>query len=208
MSDLIESQDDGVAILTLNRPERRNALSGEMNDALLEALTRLAADSSIGCIVVTGAGGAFCAGGNVKGMASREGGSLTGPGRSFEEAVHGLRAGMEIPRLLHDMGKPTIAALPGAAAGAGLSIALSCDLRLAASGIKMTNAFTNVAFSGDYGGSYFLSRLVGTAKARELYFFADVFTSETALELGIINKVVPADQLMAETLIWAKRLAH
>jgi 2-(1,2-epoxy-1,2-dihydrophenyl)acetyl-CoA isomerase len=208
MPDLIESHDDGVAILTLNRPERRNALSGEMSAMLLEALPRLAADSSIGCIVLTGAGGGFCAGGDVKGMAERGGGTSAGAGRSYEDSVQGLRAAMEVPRYLHDMAKPTIAALPGPAAGAGLSIALACDLRIAAAGVKMTTAFANVAFSGDYGGSYFLSRLVGTAKARELYFFGDAFTAETALELGIVNKVVAGDALMTETMAWARRLAH
>lgn len=208
MTDLLETHDDGVAVLTFNRPERRNALSAAMIDGLLSALHRLSADKSVGCIVLTGAGGAFCAGGDVKGMAEREGGSLTGGGRTFEEGVAGLRAGMESSRLLHDMAKPTIAALPGPAAGAGLSLALACDLRIAATGVKMTTAFANVAFSGDYGGSYFLSRLVGTAKARELYFLGDAFSSETALELGIINKLVEPDALMAETMAWAKRLAH
>ena len=158
MADLLETRSDGVAVLTMNRPEARNALSTAMLDGLLEALPRLAADPSIGAIIVTGAGGAFCAGGDVKGFAAAEGGA--NHGRTPEESSYDLRRRMEVSRWLHDMPKITIAAIPGAAAGAGLSIALACDFRIAARGAKITTAFAKVGLSGDFGGTYFLSQLV------------------------------------------------
>ena len=136
MADLLETKQDGVAILTMNRPEARNALSANMLAALLEALPRLAADPEIGAIIITGSGGAFCAGGDVKGFAATEGGA--NHGRSPEQASYSLRQNMEVSRWLHDMPKITIAAIPGAAAGAGLSIALACDFRIAAKGDGVT----------------------------------------------------------------------
>ena len=205
MADLIETKQDGIATLTMNRPEARNALSQPMLAALLEALPRLAADASIGCVVITGAGNAFCAGGDVKGFAATEGGA--NHGRSPEEAAHALRQSMEVSRWLHDMPKITIASIPGAAAGAGLSIALSCDFRIAAKGAKITTAFAKVGLSGDFGGTYFLTQLVGSAKAKELYLLSDVILAEEAERLGIVNRAVEPAQLEAETLALAKRFA-
>lgn len=205
MADLLETKQDGIAILTMNRPEARNALSQPMLAALLEALPRLAADSSIGAVVITGAGGAFCAGGDVKGFAATEGGA--NHGRSPEEAAHALRQSMEVSRWLHDMPKITIASIPGAAAGAGLSIALACDFRIAAKGAKITTAFAKVGLSGDFGGTYFLTQLVGSAKAKELYLLSDVILAEEAERLGVVNRAVEPAQLEAETLALAKRFA-
>lgn len=205
MADLIETKQDGIAILTMNRPEARNALSQPMIAALLEALPRLAADASIGCVVITGAGNAFCAGGDVKGFAANEGGA--NHGRSPEEAAHALRQSMEVSRWLHDMPKITIASIPGAAAGAGLSIALACDFRIAAKGAKITTAFAKVGLSGDFGGTYFLTQLVGSAKAKELYLLSDVILAEDAERLGIVNRAVDGKELEAETLALAKRFA-
>jgi 2-(1,2-epoxy-1,2-dihydrophenyl)acetyl-CoA isomerase len=208
---LIETFEDGVATLTMNRPEARNALSGEMNQGLAEALPRLAADASVRCVVLTGAGGAFCAGGDVKGFAADtsrgQGGGGGGGGFNFEARVAGLRRGMEMVRTLREMPKPTLAVIPGAAAGAGLSLALACDLRIAAEGAKLTTAFSKVGLAGDYGGSYFLTHLVGAAKARELYFTADVITGAEALALGIVNKAVPAAELEATARAYARHLA-
>ncbi|MGN6750522.1 MAG: enoyl-CoA hydratase-related protein, partial [Xanthobacteraceae bacterium] len=153
---MIETIADGVATLTLNRPDRLNALSAPIMEGLLEALPRLASDAAIGAIVLTGAGRAFCAGGDVKRMASE-----TVP-RSSEEDVARLRSRMEISRLLHEIPKPTIAMVNGAAAGAGLAMALACDLRFAGESARFVTAFAKVGFSGDFGGSYFLSKLVGT----------------------------------------------
>ena len=170
---LIEAISDGVATLTLNRPERLNALSTPIMEGLLEALPRLARDAAVGVIVLTGAGRAFCAGGDVKSMAE---GSIE---RSMEEAVTHLRGRMEVSRLLHEIPKPTIAMVNGAAAGAGLSLALACDLRIAAQSARFVTAFANIGFSGDFGGSYFLSKLVGTGKARELYYTAEPLDADT-----------------------------
>lgn len=200
---LLETIEDGVAVLTMNRPERRNALNGEMLEAMLEAFPRLANDAAVGCVVLTGAEGAFCAGGDVKAMAEgRDRDNL-----SLESQTQELRNIMETSRWLHEMPKPTIAMVGGAAAGAGLSLALSCDMRFAAAGAKFTTAFANVGFSGDFGGSYFLTKLVGTAKARELYYTAALLLAEEAADLGMVNRVIAADKLLEETMALAKGLA-
>ena len=207
---LIETIEDGVMTLTMNRPEARNALTGEMGAALAEAVQRGAHDSKVRVLVLTGAGGAFCAGGDVKGFAadtSRGAGVGSGSGPSVEQRVAGLRRGMELVKWLHEMPKPTLAVIPGPAAGAGLSIALACDLRISADHAKLTTAFSKVGLAGDYGGSYFLTHLVGAAKVRELYFTADVITGAEALKLGIVNKSVPADELPAAAAAFAKHLA-
>src|ERR671922_1064341 len=194
--ELLESIIDGVATLTLNRPDRLNAMSGPMLDALLEALSRLADDASVGVVVLTGAGRGFCAGGDVKAMAEgREFG-----GDTLEDKAQGLRARMETSRWLHEMPVPTIAMVRGAAAGAGLSLALACDLRIAGESAKFGTAFARVGYSGDFGGSWFLTQLVGTAKARELYYTADLVDAPQALALGLVNRVVPDDRLEEETL--------
>jgi 2-(1,2-epoxy-1,2-dihydrophenyl)acetyl-CoA isomerase len=201
--DLLEQIKDGVAVLTMNRPERLNALSRAMLEALESALARLAADPALGAVVVTGAGKGFCAGGDVKAMA--EGAEFQAG--SLEERAQQLRARMEVSRWLHEMPKPTIAMIRGAAAGAGLSIAMACDLRVASDTAKFTTAFAKVGYSGDFGGSYFLTKLVGTAKARELYFTGDLLDARQALALGLVNRVVPDAQLEEETLGLAARLA-
>jgi len=198
---------DGIATLTMNRPEARNALTGEMLGALDDAVRRLAVDPAVRCVVLTGAGNAFCSGGDVKGQAKAASDRSAGAAFSIEQRVHGLRAGMETSRILHEMPKPTLAVIPGAAAGAGLSLALACDLRIAAADAKMTTAFAKIGASGDYGGSYFLPRLVGAAKARELYFTADIITGQQAFELGLVNHVYPAADLEAQGRAFAVKLA-
>jgi 2-(1,2-epoxy-1,2-dihydrophenyl)acetyl-CoA isomerase len=215
---LIETFEDGVATLTMNRPAARNALSGEMGEALTEALHRLTYDRKVRAVVLTGAGGAFCAGGDVKGFAADTsrgaaaasgggGGGGGNAGPSIEARVAGLRRGMEMVKWLHEMPKPTLAVIPGPAAGAGLSLALACDLRIADETAKLTTAFSKVGLAGDYGGSYFLTHLVGAAKVRELYFTADVITGAEAARLGIVNQAVPAAELPAAAGAMAKRLA-
>jgi 2-(1,2-epoxy-1,2-dihydrophenyl)acetyl-CoA isomerase len=200
--ELLESVTDRVATLTLNRPDRLNALSSPMLDALLEALPRLAAEPQIAVVVLTGAGRGFCAGGDVKSMA--EGSSQLG----MADAVQRLRGKMEVSRLLHEIPKPTIAMVNGPAAGAGLSMALACDLRIAAQSARFITAFTKVGFSGDFGGSYFLSKLVGTAKARELYYTGEPLDAAEALALGIVNRVVPDSELAGTTMTLATHLAR
>ncbi len=203
---LIESHDGGVATLTMNRPEARNAMSGAMMEAMQSALPRLAADRNVRAIVLTGAGGAFCAGGDVKGFAA--GASGGGGEFNMEQRVHGLRTGMELSRWLHEMPKPTLAVIPGPAAGAGLSLALACDLRVAVDTAKFTTAFSKIGLAGDYGGSYFLPHLVGAAKARELYFTADVISAEEALRIGLVSHVFPAVSFEADAIAFARKLAN
>jgi len=202
--DLLERKEGRVAILTMNRPDRLNAMSGAMLDAMLEALGRLGSDPETGCVILTGAGRGFCAGGDVKAMA--EGTEF--PDATMEGKAQQLRAKMETSRLLHEMPKPTIAMVRGPVAGAGLSLALACDMRVASESMKMTSAFANVGYSGDFGGSYFLTRLVGTAKARELYYTADRVEAADALALGILNRVVADDELEAETMALAEKMAN
>ncbi len=200
--ELLETVTDRVATLTLNRPDRLNALSSPMLDGLLEALPRLAADREVAVVVLTGAGRGFCAGGDVKNMA--EGSSQFG----MEEAVERLRGRMEVSRLLHDIPKPTIAMVNGPAAGAGLAMALACDLRIASESARFITAFVKVGFSGDFGGTYFLSKLVGTGRARELYYTGEALDAKQALALGIANQVVPDAELLETTMALAKRLAR
>ena len=182
---------DGVAVITMDRPERRNALTGDMLAGLGAALADVEFDPAVRCVVLTGAGGAFCAGGDVKGFA--EGDGAGGGAGSWDEGVHGQRQNHKATSgVLFSMPKPTIAAIPGPAAGAGLSLALACDLRIAVDTAVMTTAFARVGLAGDYGGTWFLTRLVGPAKAKELYFMPERMTMATALELGIVNTVVGA----------------
>jgi 2-(1,2-epoxy-1,2-dihydrophenyl)acetyl-CoA isomerase len=202
MSDLIETIEDGVATLIFNRPDRMNALSTPIMEGLLLGLPRLADDPAVRVVVLTGAGRAFCAGGDVKSMA--EGGER----RSPAEATAHLRSRMEVSRILHELPKPTIAMINGPAAGAGLAFALACDLRIAGASARLVTAFVRVGFSGDFGGSYFLTRLVGTAKARELYFTGRPVDAEEALSLGLVNRLVPDDQLATVTMELAQSLAH
>ena len=208
-NDLTATVEDGVAILTMNRPERRNALSGGMLSAMAAVLAACETDPGVACVVLTGAGGAFCAGGDVKGMADGTGGGSIAPaGADLDSRIHTQRISQRATAgKLYKMPKPTIASIPGAAAGAGLSLALACDLRIASDNAVMTTAFAKVGFSGDYGGTYFLSHLVGSAKARELYYLSDRIDMKEAQRLGLVNWVVPADQLHAETLRLAHRLA-
>ncbi len=184
---LVERGEDGVALLTMNRPDRLNALSDEMLTLLLDALRGLAADAEVGCVVLTGAGRGFSAGGDMKARATGE----RPPPDTPEAGMDQLRARMEASRLLHEMPKPTIAMLNGVAAGAGMALALACDKRIAGEGARMTTAFAKMGFSGDFGGHWFLSRLVGPARARELYFTSEVLDSARMAALGLANRVVP-----------------
>src|SRR5215475_3385666 len=174
MTDLLETIEDGIAWLTLNRPDRLNAFSPGMLHALGEALQRLSGDASVGAVVVTGAGRGFCAGGDVKTMPDRA-------QQGFEERVEGLRRMHQLPLLLRTMPKVVIAMVNGPAVGAGLGLAMACDLRVAGRSARLGTCFAGVGYSGDFGGSWTLTRLVGTAKARELYFLGGIIGAEQAL---------------------------
>lgn len=194
---------EGIALVTMNRPEKLNALTTAGFIELTNTLRKLALDDTAAVVVVTGAGRAFCAGGDVASMAADT--EFTEP--SLEGRAQTLREAMDCARVLHDMPKPTIAMVRGAAAGAGLSIALSCDLRIVSANARFVTAFKEVAYSGDFGGSYFLTKLVGPSKAKELYFLSERLNAEQALKLGIANVVVEDSSLDAETNAIAARLA-
>jgi 2-(1,2-epoxy-1,2-dihydrophenyl)acetyl-CoA isomerase len=203
--ELLYRLENRVAVITLNRPERLNALTKDMMQALRSTLADCAVDEAVGCVVVTGAGRAFCAGGDVQVQAKT---AATGSKETPERRTDLLRASMEASRLLHEMPKPTIAMLNGVAAGAGLSLALACDLRIAGRSARMTTAFAKVGLSGDYGGTWFLTRLVGTARARELYYTSEVLDADRIAALDLANRVVADEVLEQETLALAEKLAN
>jgi 2-(1,2-epoxy-1,2-dihydrophenyl)acetyl-CoA isomerase len=204
--DLLADLDEGVLTLTLNRPEARNAMTGAMTAALAERLAWAELASEVKCVVLTGAGKGFCAGGDVKGMAARGDGTVGD--NTIDGAIHRQRVNQRATSgKLFKMPKPTLAALPGAAAGAGLGLALACDLRIMAETAIMTTAFARVGFSGDYGGTYFLTQLVGSAKARELYYLSGRVDAQEALRLGLTNWVCAPEDLAGRTREIALSLA-
>lgn len=213
--DLIAERHGGVLYLTMNRPDKLNALSDQMVLGLLDELNRAANDREVGAVVLTGAGRGFCAGGDIGRMRERnEGGGAHGSSHSsgageqgLQTRISQLRRSEEVSLLLHEMPKVTIGAINGPAAGAGLSIAMACDLRIAADTARFGTAFARVGFSGDFGGTYLLTQLVGPAKARELYFTAEVIGADEALKLGLVNRVVPAASLTEEVRAFAQRIA-
>jgi 2-(1,2-epoxy-1,2-dihydrophenyl)acetyl-CoA isomerase len=203
--DLRAEIDDGVAVITMSRPDRRNAFSPAMVSALGAVLAKVETDEAVGCVVLTGAGGAFCAGGDVKSMAAPR----RGEGRALDALIHRQRLNQRATSgRLWSMPKPTIAAIGGPAAGAGLSLALACDLRYAVPGAVLTTAFAKVAFAGDYGGTWFLTRLVGSGKAKELYYFSERLSAEDAQRLGIVNAIFPPADFEREVMERARRLAQ
>jgi 2-(1,2-epoxy-1,2-dihydrophenyl)acetyl-CoA isomerase len=203
---LLAHIEDRVAVLTMNRPERRNAFSGEMLAGLEKALAIAEQSNDVGCIVLTGAGQGFCSGGDVKGMAESHTG---GGGGGLDAAIHRQRLQQRATAgRIYQMPKPVIASLPGAAAGAGLSLALACDLRIAADTAVLITAFAKVGFSGDWGGTFFMTQLIGSARARELYYLSDRLSAKEAEQLGLVNRVVSAAALEEETAALAQRIAH
>ncbi len=207
--DLLAHVDGHVGVITFNRPERRNALSAGVYEGFAAALPILRDDPNVRVVMVTGNGGAFCAGGDVKGM--HESHSSGGGTRSvsIEDAVANLRMRQrQVSLTLHEFPKPVVAALPGAAAGAGLSIALAADLRIAAERAVIVTAFANVGASGDFGGSWFLTQLLGPAKAKELYFTSPRLSANEAKDLGIVNMVLPDDDFAVAALDYCRSLAE
>ena len=197
---------DRVGIITLNRPEVRNALSDALSPALRRMIRTCGENSEVGALLITGAGNAFCAGGNVKGMgAHRDKQKLE---MSYEEKVADLQERQRLlTGALASMRKPTIAALPGPAVGAGLAIAMACDIRIAAQSAFVSTGYLRVALSGDYGIAWLLSRLVGTARAREMMFTSERVDAARCEQIGLVNRVVPDDKLHAEAFALAKSIA-
>lgn len=197
---------DGVRIITLNRPDRLNALNDSIMAPLADAVADAARDAAIGCVVVTGAGRGFCAGGDIKG--SRAPAEATPEtGGPTEQGHLRLRAHMETARLLHEMGKPTIAMINGPVAGAGIGIAGACDLRFAATSATFLSAFDRIGGSGDFGSTWFWPKILGSGKARELFFLGEKYDAQSALQFGLYTRIFADEVLREETLKVARRLA-
>jgi enoyl-CoA hydratase/carnithine racemase len=206
--ELLCNVDGGVATVTLHRPDARNALTIDMKHALWRLLPALDEDPAARCILLTGSGAAFCSGGDTKRMKSE------GKPPSLEDRRRQLRWEHDIPRWLHEMGTPTVAALPGPAAGAGLGLALACDLRVAAERAFITTAYARLGLAGDYGVAWFLTRLIGPARARELFFTGRRVSAQECERLGLVNQVHADDALagaardLARTIAAGPPVAH
>ena len=206
-NELLCEVRDRVAIITLNRPEARNALSDRLTPALRTMIRVCGEDPSVGALLITGAGTAFCSGGDVKGM-----GANTDPAKAAMSSDERIADLQERQRLLSGalvaVRKPTVAALPGPAAGAGLAIAMACDIRIAAASAFLTTGYIRVALSGDYGIAWLLTRLVGTSRARELMFTGEKVAADRAEAIGLVNRVVADDRLREEAFEFAASLAE
>jgi 2-(1,2-epoxy-1,2-dihydrophenyl)acetyl-CoA isomerase len=196
------SKEEGVATITLNRPERYNSFAGRMRDEILEAVEDCCADPKVRVIVITGAGKAFCTGGDVNEF-------ISGESKALAETVSSVRHTMcRIVLAINAVEKPVIAAVNGVAAGGGCNLALSCDIRIASETARFGQVFTRRGVHPDWGGIYFLPRLVGYAKAAELIFCGEIVDAPTALQLGMVNQVVPGEELMPVTYKMAHQIAH
>lgn len=206
MSDTVLLETlDGVAVVTLNRPDRLNAFNGEIMDAFLGVIQGVAANPEVGVVVVTGAGRGFCAGGDTKDGGQRRAEGVPPPVELVRGS--GLRHNAEASRLLREMPKPTIAMVNGPVAGAGIGVAGSCDLRFAAESATFLSAYERIGGAGDYGATYVWPRILGAAKARELFLMGEKFSAAEGLAFGLYNRVFPDDQLRDRTLEVARRLA-
>ncbi len=201
-NDLLVDVTDGIATLTMNRPERLNALSPDMLMKAISTLEAFSVDPEVKCIVITGADRGFCAGGDVQAMNAGQTAGMT-----FEQKLDRQRGVHRFSELIYKIPKVTIAAVNGAAAGAGMGIALACDLRIASEKAKFTTAFAKVGFGGDFGITWPLVRILGEGKAKELMYLSDVLTSDEALALGLVNRVVPVDEFEAAVKEMASRIA-
>lgn len=192
----------GVAVLTLNRPAKLNAFAGDMRERLLARLDEVASRDDVGVLVLTGAGKAFCAGGDVEHMAG-----MAARGAPFDELAPLLEAGEGVARRLAALAMPVIAALNGVAAGAGANLALACDVRLASDAARFGETFVKIALHPDWAGTYHLPRLVGTAKALDLCWTGELVGADEALRLGLVQRVWPAGSFEREWRAYAAALA-
>jgi 2-(1,2-epoxy-1,2-dihydrophenyl)acetyl-CoA isomerase len=211
---LLERIDDGVLTLTLNRPDRLNALNPPLLRALREAMERATRNHEARVVVIGGAGRAFCAGGDIAGKPEKKAQASAEPKvektrapDSVATRIEWLRGNMEAVRLLQQMDKPTIAMIRGATVSVGMALAAACDFRVVSETASFTTGFAKVGFSGDYGASYFLTRLLGTAKARELMFLSDMLDAGEAERIGLVTELVPDAELEQRTQALARRLA-
>jgi 2-(1,2-epoxy-1,2-dihydrophenyl)acetyl-CoA isomerase len=196
---------DGVALVTLNRPDRLNAFNGEIMEAFLAVIQSVAEDTKVGAVIVTGAGRGFCAGGDTKDGGQRRAEGVPPPVELVRGA--GLRHNADASRLLREMSKPTIAMVNGPVAGAGIGVAGSCDLRFAAESATFLSAYERIGGAGDYGATFVWPRILGAAKARELFLLSEKFSAQEGLAFGLYNRVFPDDQLREKTFEAARRLA-
>lgn len=203
MGHILTTVEDGLGILTLNRPDRRNGIGFELAAEMRDAAEDLAMNREARAVLLRGAGPSFCVGGDIREM--DEG---YHEGVPLHQRVDILRDVMRVSEVLHQMRKPTVAALHGACAGGGLSLALACDLRVASESCKITTAFAKIGLAGDFGGTWFLTRLLGAARARELYLTSPVMTGTEALAAGLVTRVVADDALHAEAEALARALAQ
>ena len=204
----MDKRDDGVALITLNRPDRLNAMSAEMLDQFAGALTDAAQDDAVRCVAITGAGRAFSAGGDVKDMAADHR-AVTFGGDSDEEAAGLLaRAAQSTTGAIYDLPKPVVALVNGFVVGGALGLVLACDARLASKRARFGTAFRNVGLSGDFGTTYLLPRLVGWGRARELFMSGDMLDAATAQEMGLVTAVYDDDKLLSEGLGYCAQLAQ
>lgn len=201
---LLGEISDGVGVITLNRPERRNALAPAMYPAARSLLDRFRHDADVGCVLLTGSGTTFCSGGDIKDVSEDRAGRRPPP---YEERVDGLLSDARLAQLIHEHPKLVVAALPGPAVGAGLALALACDLRIAAERATLFTGWARLALAGDFGGSWFLTRLVGPARALELMVDNEPIDARRAADLGLVNRVVGDDELPDAAHHWARRLA-
>jgi 2-(1,2-epoxy-1,2-dihydrophenyl)acetyl-CoA isomerase len=211
---LLTALADGVLTLTLNRPHRLNAFTAEMHRQLLHALREAARDPAVRVIVIAGAGRGFCAGYDIaEGGKPAEGDAIAvkwaddPKWMSVENIAGRLREDAEIPYLLHTMTKITIAAVRGPAAGSGLCLAAACDLRIASDTAIFKTAFSSLGRCGDPGGSYYISKLIGTPRAREFYLLDEKMSVETAREYGLVNRIVADAELDGAVAALAGKLA-
>jgi 2-(1,2-epoxy-1,2-dihydrophenyl)acetyl-CoA isomerase len=198
---LLESREASIITLTMNRPDRLNALDNHLSTALNVSLTRIAADQTIHVVILTGSGRAFCAGGDL---------GVIGKGRALgndTELTPILRSGMQAVLKIRTMPQPVIAAVNGAAAGAGMNLALAADIRIAVEEAVFGQNFAKVGLFPDYGGTYFLPQLVGEGKAAELFYTGDMISAQEALRIGVLNHVFPADRFPSEVQSLAAKIA-
>jgi len=201
LTGFLEERDAGVVTFTLNRPERLNAVTEQMMRALAGRLAEVAKDASVGVVVLTGAGRAFCVGGDIKDMEDNP------VPRDFDYRVDRLMSMQQVAVLLRTMPKVTIAAINGPAMGAGLSMALACDMRISARSARFSTSFVKVGLSGDFGGSHTLQRLIGIARARELYYTGRTVEAEEAERIGLAGRLVDDNDLATEAAALARGIA-
>lgn len=199
--EILWEVDEGVATITLNRPDAMNAFSDNMREGLLDHLNEAATSDDVGCVVITGAGKAFCAGGDIASMAAlQDEDDTTVLERRIEDS------GLVLERI-REMPQPVVAAVNGAAAGAGMNLALACDIRLASSAAIFVESFVRIGLVPDWGGFHSLTRLVGTAKAMELMMTGERIDADEAYRLGLINRLVSVEDFENETRAFCRRLA-